>query len=97
MIQYWCKGLIVFILSAITAVAESGTRTDTNRAAMLYDNHRIQCHTQQVHWRDKKMVADWKSLVEPSGSLAHSSGLQWSESDIKEVSQYLNGKYYQYP
>lgn len=25
------------------------------------------------------------------------SGLEWSENDIKEVSRYLNGKYYHYP
>jgi mono/diheme cytochrome c family protein len=70
MIQYWCKGLFVFILSVTPAFPENGAMIDTNRGAMLYDNHCIQCHTQQVHWRDKKMVADWKSLVEPSGSLA---------------------------
>lgn len=97
MSRYWIKGFIIFILSTNTAFAESGTRTDSTRGAMLYDNHCSQCHTQQVHWRDKKIVTDWKSLVAQVDRWQRNAGLEWNENDVKEVSRYLNGEYYQYP
>ena len=97
MIQYWCKGLFVFILNVTPAFAENGARIDTNRGAMLYDNHCIQCHTQQVHWREKKLVTDWESLLAQVDHWQRASGLEWSKNDINEVSRYLNSKYYHYP
>jgi len=97
MIRYWFNGLLVFILSLTSAFAENGTRTDTTRGSMLYDNHCIQCHTQQVHWREKKMATDWKSLIAQVDRWQRASGLEWSKKDIEEVSRYLNGKYYHYP
>ena len=97
MIQYWCKGLFVFILSVTPAFAENGARIDTNRGAMLYDNHCIQCHTQQIHWREKKLVTDWGSLLAQVDHWQRASGLEWNKNDIKEVSRYLNSKYYHYP
>jgi mono/diheme cytochrome c family protein len=87
MSRYWSNGLIVFILSANAAFAENGARVDTTRGAMLYENHCIQCHNQQVHWRDKKIVTDWKSLEAQVNRWQHASGLEWSENDVKEVSR----------
>jgi hypothetical protein len=97
MIRYWFKGLFVFILSVTPAFAENGTRTDTTRGAMLYDNHCIQCHTQQVHWREKKLATDLETLITQVDRWQRASGLEWSKNDIEEVSRYLNGKYYHYP
>ena len=99
MIQYWFSGLIVFILSVNPAFAESGTKIDTTRGrgAMLYDNNCIQCHTQQIHWREKKIATDWESLIAQVDRWQRTSGLEWSKNDIKEVSRYLNGEFYHYP
>jgi mono/diheme cytochrome c family protein len=97
MIRYWLKGLFVFILSVTPAFAENEARTDTTRGAMLYDNHCIQCHTEQVHWREKKLASDWQSLIVQVDRWQRTSGLLWSKNDIEEVSRYLNGKFYHYP
>ena len=97
MIRYWFNGLFGFILSSTPAFAENGANTDTIRGAMLYDNHCIQCHTQQIHWREKNIVTDWESLIAQVDRWQHTSGLVWSKADIEEVSRYLNGKYYHYP
>jgi hypothetical protein len=98
MIRYWFNGLFLFILSVHPVFAENGTRTDDMaRGAMLYDNHCIQCHTQQVHWREKKMAIDWKSLITQVDRWQRTSGLQWNKNDIEEVSHYLNSKYYHFP
>lgn len=97
MIRYGFNGLIVVVLTISQAFAESGARTDTTRGAMLYDNHCIQCHTQQVHWREKRMATDWESLIAQVDRWQHASGLEWSKNDIEEVSRYLNDKYYHHP
>ena len=93
MIRYWFSGLIVFILSVNPAFAEIGTKIDTNRGAMLYNNNCIQCHTQQIHWREKKIATDWESLIAQVDRWQRVSGLEWSKNDIKEVSRYLNPKW----
>lgn len=64
---------------------------------MLYDNHRLKCNTQQVHWREKKIVTGWESLVAQVERWQRASGLECNENDIKEVSRYLNGQYYLTP
>ena len=97
MIQYGFKGLFVFILSVTPAFAENETRIERTRRSMLYDNHCIQCHTQQVHWREKKMATDWESLIIEVDRWQRASGLEWSKNDIEEVSRYLNSMYYHYP
>jgi len=97
MIQCWFKGLIVFILSVNPTFAENETRIESTRGAMLYDNHCIQCHTQQVHWREKKLATDWQSLIAQVDRWQRAAGLEWSKKDIEEISRYLNGKYYHYP
>ena len=97
MIRYWLKGLFVFILSVTPAFAQNEVRTDATRGAMLYDNHCIQCHTQQVHWREKKLATDLETLITQVDRWQRASGLEWSKNDIEEVSRYLNGKYYYYP
>jgi mono/diheme cytochrome c family protein len=89
--------LIFVVLSINSAFAESTARTDTSRGAMLYDNHCIQCHTQQLYWQDKRLVIDKKSLTDQVNRWQRNAGLEWSDDDIKEVSQYLNGKFYHYP
>lgn len=97
MIRYWFYSLFLFILSVPPVFAENGARTEMARGSMLYDNHCIQCHTQQVHWREKKMATDWKSLITQVDRWQRASGLQWSKNDIEEVSRYLNSKYYHFP
>ena len=97
MSRYWIKCVFLFIFSASSAFAVNGTRTDSYRGAMLYENHCIECHTRQIHWREKKMATDWKSLVTQVDRWQDISGLKWSKTDIEEVSRYLNGKYYHYP
>ena len=97
MSRYWFKCVFLFIFSASPAFAVNGTRTDSYRGAMLYENHCIECHTRQIHWREKKMVIDWKSLITQVDRWQDISGLEWSKTDIEEVSRYLNGKYYHYP
>lgn len=97
MIGYWFKGLFILIFIVTAAFAGNGSRIDSHRGAMLYANHCIECHSTQIHWREKKTVTDWKSLITQVDRWQHISRLEWGKSNIEEVSRYLNGKYYHYP
>ena len=97
MTGYWFKCVCIFILSVTAAFAGNGLPNNTYRGAMLYENHCLQCHTQQIHWREKKSVTDWKSLITEVDRWQHISGLEWSKSDIEAVSRHLNGLFYHYP
>lgn len=70
---------------------------DASRAELLYSTHCIACHTTQVHWRDKKLATDWKSLQSEVRRWQGASGLKWSKQDITEVARYLNRLHYHYP
>ena len=97
MFRYRIFALFVFILTGAPAFSESEAITSTTRGAMLYENHCIQCHTQQVHWREKKIATDWNSLIAQVDRWQNNSGLKLNKSDIEEVSHYLNDKFYHYP
>jgi hypothetical protein len=70
---------------------------DAARGELLYSTHCIACHSDKLHWRDKKLVTDWKSLQTEIVRWQGVSGLRWSKEDIADVAQYLNALYYRYP
>lgn len=76
--------------------AEQPTR-DASRGELLYSTHCIACHTTQVHWREKKLATDWRSLQSEVRRWQGASGLGWSNQDIAEVARYLNALHYHYP
>ena len=78
------------------AGAEQPTR-DASRGELLYTTHCIACHTTQVHWREKKLATDWRSLQSEVRRWQGASGLGWSNQDIAEVARYLNALHYHYP
>lgn len=84
--------MCVFILTALACGAASAQA----RGYMLYNQHCVECHTAQVHWRDGRLATDWKSLnaqVRRWQLVAH---LNWSEEDIQNVTRYLNTRYYDF-
>ena len=96
MLQYGVVSLIVFMLSVTSAFAQRTVSPYTSRAALLYDNHCNLCHTEQIHWREKKAVNNWESLIAQVDFWQHASGLDWTKAYIKEVSRYLNARFYHY-
>ncbi len=80
----------------LTAAGAQPTREAT-RGELLYSTHCIACHSTQVHWREKKLTADWKTLQSQVGRWQAVLGLGWSMEDIAEVARYLNDLYYHYP
>ena len=88
---------VLFALLGDLADADAQPMRDATRGELLYSTHCIACHSAQVHWRDKKIVADWGSLQSQVRRWQGVSGLGWSNEDIAEVARYLNGLHYHYP
>ena len=84
-------GALALALSGSPAVAGQPSRGE-----LLYDTYCIACHTEQVHWRDKKLVLNWASLVAEVRRWAVIGNLDWSTDDNEAVARYLNTLHYRY-
>ncbi|MCW5609612.1 MAG: cytochrome C [Rubrivivax sp.] len=91
------RGLAAALLVAAVAPAAAQTAGEPTRGALLYATHCVACHDTQMHWRDKRAVRDWDSLVAQVRLWQGTQLLQWSEADIHEVARHLNDSIYRLP
>ena len=68
-----------------------------SRGELLYSTHCIACHTEQVHWRERKLVTDWASLRAQVWRWQADAALGWNDDDVAEVARYLNEEFYRLP
>ncbi len=78
------------------AAASAQTPPTASRGELLYSTHCGGCHSQEVHWRDRKIARDWTSLRAQVRRWQANAGLGWSEQEIVDVTRYLNGQYYHF-
>lgn len=92
--------LVLALCSLLAGSAQARTErvaSDLGRGQMLYSQHCVACHTEQVHWREQRLATDWRTLKGQVRRWAINTGLQWEESDVNEVASYLNRMYYDFP
>jgi hypothetical protein len=65
-----------------------------SRGELLYTTHCFACHTTQQHWRDNRVVSDWEGLKVQVRRWQDAALLGWTDSDILDVSRYLNRAFY---
>jgi mono/diheme cytochrome c family protein len=87
----------LLVLSGNCAAVDAQPQLEPSRGELLYTTHCIACHDLQVHWRDKKLVRNWRSLRAEVYRWQKTASLRWSDADIAAVTQYLNIRYYHYP
>lgn len=68
-----------------------------SRGELLYANHCVACHTEQMHWRMNKQARDWDTLRAQVQRWQGMARLGWSDADIDEVTRHLNDTIYQFP
>jgi mono/diheme cytochrome c family protein len=83
--------------AVIGALSLSLSARAESRGELLYSTHCIECHTSQMHWRDKKLATDWDSLKAQVQRWQASATLGWNEQDVVEVTRYLNDTFYRFP
>lgn len=87
----------LFLLLALGLAAPLHAQTQgPSRGELLYANHCVECHTKQVHWRDKRMAKDWTSLRQWVRHWESEGRLQWSGDEIEAVARYLNDTIYRF-
>jgi len=89
--------VVLLVLFGRFAYADAQSTNGPGRGELLYSNHCIACHNEQVHWRDKKLARDWNSLHQEVRRWQKTASLGWSDEEIAAVTQYLNTRYYHYP
>lgn len=99
MLRYSATSLVImlFVLPGNLADAQAQPTVSVGRGELLYTTHCVACHNARVHWRDKRLATDWKSLRVQVRRWQGVQTLGWSEADITEVARYLNTFYYRYP
>ena len=89
--------IVIVVLLGYFAAAYAEPIPDHARGELLYTNHCVACHNTKIHWRDKRIARDWKSLQAEVKRWQNVSGLGWDSDDIMAVARYLNTLYYHYP
>ena len=96
MTKRWMFAVLSVCLE-IFSVANAQPNGDASRGELLYTTHCIACHNEQIHWRDNKIARDWTGLKAEVSHWQGVAGLAWSDTDIVEVTRYLNTHHYHYP
>lgn len=84
-------------LSGMFGLASAAPQRPTEGVgALLYESNCQTCHIAQVHWREKRVVKDWGTLLEQVGRWQNTLGLRWNDEQIGQVARYLNFRYYKF-
>ena len=83
--------------AALALLAPTAPALAQSRGALLYSTHCIACHTEQVHWRQRRLATDWTSLKAQVWRWQSDAALAWSDDDVAEVARYLNEEFYRFP
>ena len=87
--------LRVPILSCVLlAAAGACAQPAASRGALLYANHCIECHSAQMHWRNRGLARDWDTLRAQVWRWQREARLGWAEDDVDAVTEYLNETVY---
>jgi mono/diheme cytochrome c family protein len=93
--------LLAAVLASATLIPSPAASAEPGealaRGRLLYDTHCIACHSREMHWRDKRLAADWVLLVAQVRDWQGRERLGWSDADVDAVALYLNETIYRYP
>ena len=92
-----CCLALVAAASVTWAQAQPAPEPTPTRGQLLYTTHCIECHTTRMHWRNQRLARDWDTLKAQVRLWQGVASLGWSESDIDDVTRYLNDTIYQFP
>lgn len=77
--------------------AQAQIKEGETRGELLYSTHCNACHASKIHWRDKKLATNWRSLKTQVRRWQANADLGWSEEEITDATRYLNAAYYHFP
>jgi mono/diheme cytochrome c family protein len=87
------RALLIFLTCSLVAAPSAMAQS---RGELLYTTHCISCHTTEMHWRDKRSAHDWPALKAQVRRWQDAASLAWGDSDVLDVSRYLNETIYHF-
>lgn len=88
--------IMLFLAVAHPVISAELEESKMSRGEMLYRNHCIECHNQQIHWREGRIAKDVEGLKYQVIRWQDAIGVKWSKEEINDVTGYLNRTYYFY-
>ena len=89
--------LAILIMATTLLLAGGNSRAaDTERGRLLYENHCTVCHTSVVHVRERRKATSREEIQTWIQRWRKELGLQWGTVEVDDVTEYLNGRYYQF-
>jgi len=92
--------VVVFWLMSVAAFAQSPNPT---KGQILHDNQCLACHgamtqgqPERIYTRKERRVKDFNGLANQVQRCEQQLGLGWFDSEIQDVTAYLNKTYYQF-
>ncbi len=70
---------------------------DLTRGRTLYETTCHACHSENLHWRDKRIADSWPALLREVGKWQRNAGQRWGAAEINDVAAYLNDRFYHLP
>jgi mono/diheme cytochrome c family protein len=87
------------LATTVTLVLSAGAgaeEADPAAGKALHEAHCFQCHGTQVYTRADRRVRDLSQLRNQVQRCEQMLGLKWFETDIENVTAYLNQNYYKF-
>ena len=90
------KNLLISCCLVIYSI-NSGQANEVDRGQMLYENHCVDCHADYVHNRENRKINTLMDLEKRVFHWQYHLKLDWSISDVNQVTTYLNSRFYKIP
>jgi len=95
MIRHLVPYQSIILMLLLPGVLVAAPKPD--RGQLLYDNHCLECHVTEVHFREKRQVQSLADLRAETIRWMDELKLEWTAEEVSDVVEYLNLKYYQFP
>jgi mono/diheme cytochrome c family protein len=82
------------LLAGVLGLMAALNAIEFDRGEALYENHCTSCHDPQVHAGETRHVTTLQDLRARVAAWSVHSGLNWSEEDINDVTDFLNRRFY---
>ena len=89
------KNIFITGLCVLVLYSSSSFSVEPDRGQLLYDNHCRACHESWMHTRPDRRVSSLSELRQRVKSWSIHSELNWRNSDIDAVTDYLSRNFYQ--
>lgn len=96
-----CGLLLGLLLGCVSPMSsgQSGSEPpppDPARGRQLYENHCLQCHTSQVHIRERRKGRDPQSVKHQIYRWRSHLELDWGTQEVEDVYTYLQQRFYHF-